>query len=285
VSLRAIDSFEEFARQCEFFVETASEYRADFVVFPELFTVQLLSLMKEKRPGIAARQLAEFTPQYLDLFGEMSIRYNVNIIGGSQFAVIDDRLFNVSYLFRRDGTMGSQAKLHVTPSERKWWGVEPGKGLEVFETDRGKIAILICYDIEFPEICRVATGKGADMLFVPFNTDERTGFLRVSVCARARAVENEVYVVISGCVGNLPFVQNADIHYAESAIYTPSDIAFDRDGIAASCTPNIETMLIHDIDLERLRRHRYAGNVQNWKDRRSDLYRIEFTENGEIQHI
>jgi predicted amidohydrolase len=86
-------------------------------------------------------------------------------------------------------------------------------------------------------------------------------------------------------VGNLPFVQNADIHYAESAIYTPSDIAFDRDGIAASCTPNIETMLIHDIDLERLRRHRYAGNVQNWKDRRSDLYRIEFTENGEIQHI
>jgi predicted amidohydrolase len=164
-------------------------------------------------------------------------------------------------------------------------GSAPGKGLEVFETDRGKIAILICYDIEFPEICRVATGKGADMLFVPFNTDERTGFLRVSVCARARAVENEVYVVISGCVGNLPFVQNADIHYAESAIYTPSDIAFDRDGIAASCTPNIETMLIHDIDLERLRRHRYAGNVQNWKDRRSDLYRIEFTENGEIQHI
>jgi len=283
--LRAIDTFEEFSRQCEFFVDTASEYRADFVLFPELFTTQLLSFTKEKRPGVAARQLAEFTPQYLDLFGEMAIRYNVNIVGGSQFAVEHDRLYNVSYLFRRDGTMESQAKLHITPSERKWWGVEAGERIRVFDTDRGKIAILICYDIEFPELARVATGMGADILMVPFNTDERSSYLRVSVCARARAIENEVYVAISGCVGNLPFVQNADIHYAQSGIFTPSDVSFDRDGIAAQCQANIETMIVHDIDVERLRRHRYSGSVQNWKDRRSDLYRIEYEENGETHRI
>jgi len=284
-ALRSIESFEEFARQCEFFVDTASEYRSDFVLFPELFTTQLLSFTDEKRPGVAARKLAEFTPQYLDLFGEMAIRYNVNIIGGSQFAVENDRLFNVSYLFRRDGTMEQQAKLHITPSERKWWGVEAGDRIRVFDTDRGKIAILICYDIEFPELGRIAAGLGADILMVPFNTDERSGYLRVSACARARAIENEVYVAISGCVGNLPFVQNADIHYAQSGIYTPSDVSFDRDAIAAQCQANIETMIIHDVDIERLRRHRFSGSVQNWKDRRSDLYRIEYEQDGETFRI
>ncbi len=274
--LRSISSFEEFAQQCAFFVDTASEYRSDFVLFPELFTTQLLSFVEEKRPGLAARALAGFTPQYLEMFTDLAIKHNVNIVGGSQFDVVGDRLYNVAYLFRRDGSLERQAKLHITPSERKWWGVEPGERLRIFATDRGKVAILICYDIEFPELGRIAASQGADLILVPFNTDERAGYLRVRACAQARAVENEVYVAISGCVGNLPFVPNADIHYAQSGIYTPSDFAFARDGIAAECTANIETMIIRDVDVEALRRHRYTGTVQNWKDRRTDLYRIEY---------
>ena len=278
--VRTIKSFEEFGWQCEFFVDTASEYRADFVVFPELFTTQLLSFMDERRPGEGARQLAKFTPQYLELFGGLAIKYNVNIIGGSQFAVEEGRLYNFSYLFRRDGSMGRQAKLHTTPSERKWWGVEPGSQLQVFDTDRGKIAILICYDIEFPELARIAAARGADVIFVPFNTEERSGYLRVKCCGQARAIENEVYVVTAGTVGNLPFVDNVDIHYAQSGIYTPSDFPFDRDGVAAECTPNIETMIIRDLDLEMLRRQRQGGTVQNWKDRRKDLYGVTYKPDG-----
>jgi len=281
--LRAIDSFEAFAQQCRFFADTAGDYHSDFLLFPELFTTQLLSADgSEIRPGLAARKLAEYTPRYIDLFRDLAIQYNVNIIGGTQFAVEDDHLYNVAYLFRRDGTLGRQRKLHITPAERRWWGVEAGHGLEVFQTDRGRVAILICYDIEFPELARVAAGKGADILFCPFNTDERAGYLRVRTCAQARAIENEVYVAISGCTGNLPFVEAADIHYAQSGIFTPSDIAFARDGIAAECTANVETMIIHDVDLEMLHRTRYSGTVTNWKDRRTDLYRIHFRdEDGE----
>ncbi len=120
---------------------------------------------------------------------------------------------------------------------------------------------------------------------MPFNTDERAGYLRVRTCAQARAIENQIYVAIAGCVGNLPFAENADIHYAQSGIFTPSDIAFERDGIAAECTPNIETMIISDLDLEILRRARYAGTVQNWKDRRTDLYRLTFREGDEITEV
>ncbi len=283
--MRSIQSFEQFAQQCEFFVDVAGDSRSDFVVFPELFTLQLLSLVAETQPGRAARQLAELTPRYLELFGRLAVRYNVNIIGGSQFTVEDGNLYNVAYLFRRDGTLGKQYKLHITPNEKRWWGVKGGDRLEVFDTDRGKIAILICYDVEFPELCRVAADRGALLLFVPYNTNDRYGHLRVRYCSQARCIENQIYVVTSGCVGNLPQVENADIHYAQSGIFTPSDIPFARDGIANETSPNLDTVLVDDLDLELLRRARRLGSVRNWHDRRTDLYRVHWAETGNAREV
>jgi predicted amidohydrolase/ribosomal protein S18 acetylase RimI-like enzyme len=283
--LRTIRGFDEFAQQCEFFLDTASDYKSDFVLFPELFTTQLLSCVPAGRPGAAARQLAEFTPQYLDFFTEMAVKYNINVIGGSQFVIEHDTLFNTSYLFGRDGTIGKQDKIHITPSERKWWGVTPGNRVEVFQTDCGPVSIQICYDIEFPELTRVASQKGAQIIFVPFNTDTRHGYLRVRHCAQARCIENHVYVAISGCTGNLPFVENADIHYAQSGIFTPADAEFARDAVADECNPNVETVIIHDLDFEQLRRHRESGTVQNWNDRRRDLYRVIYESGDERLEI
>jgi len=283
--MRRIDGFDDFAHQCEFFLDTASDYKCDFVLFPELFTTQLLSCVRARQPGQAARQLADFTSQYLEFFAEMAIKYNLNVIGGSQFVIEHDTLYNISYLFGRDGTIGKQYKIHITPSERKWWGVTPGDTVEIFETDCGTIAIQVCYDIEFPELTRIASAKGAQMIFVPFNTDTRHGYLRVRNCAMARCVENHLFVAISGCTGNLPFVENADIHYAQSGIFTPADAEFARDAIAAECNPNVETVIIHDLDFEQLRRHRESGSVQNWHDRRRDLYSVAYYEDGERREI
>lgn len=283
--MRAIRSFEEFAQQCDFFLDVASDYKSDFILFPELFTTQLLSCVEPTRPGLAARRLADFTTDYLEFFSERAIKFNVNVIGGSHFVLENDALYNVSYLFGRDGTIGKQYKIHVTPSERRWWGIEPGNKVEVFDTDCGKVAIQVCYDIEFPELTRIATSKGAELIFVPYNTDTRHGYQRVKTCAQARCVENQVYVAISGCTGNLPFVENADIHYAQSGIYTPCDAEFARDGIAAECNPNVETVIIHDVDLELLRRYRLEGAVQNWNDRRKDLYRVVYKDGDESHQV
>ncbi len=272
--MRSIKNFKEFATQCEYFVDVASGYKSDFILFPEIFTLQLLSFLPNERPGIAVRQLAEFTSKYLSLFTKLSIKHNINIIGGSHYTKEGDDIYNIAYLFRRDGSIEKQYKIHITPNERNWWGVKPGNKIEVFETDRGKINIQICYDIEFPEISRIATQKGAELVFVPFCTDERYGYLRVRYCAQARCIENGIYAAIAGNVGNLPFVENMDIQYAQSGIYTPSDFQFSRDAVAAECTPNIETVIIHDIDMELLKRHRFSGSTLNWKDRRSDLYEI-----------
>ncbi|MFO7568001.1 MAG: carbon-nitrogen hydrolase family protein [Enhygromyxa sp.] len=272
--MRTISSFEEFSTQCEFFIDTAADYHCDFVLFPELLTNQLLGLLPPERPAMQARKLDRFTAQYVDYFHASAIKYNINVIAGSHLTVENGRLFNIAYLFHRNGRIEKQYKLHITPAEKRWWGVEPGDQVSVFETDMGKVAILICYDVEFPEIARIATSRGAEILFVPYNTDIRAAHIRVRSCAAARCIENHVYSVLSGPIGNLPQVEGADIHYAQAAILTPSDIHFPRDGIAAQATENVEALIIHDLDMAVLRRTRRLGSVRPWLDRRTDLYEV-----------
>ncbi len=118
---------------------------------------------------------------------------------------------------------------------------------------------------------------------MPFNTNDRLGYLRVRSCAQARAIENQLYVAIAGCAGNLPFVENADIHYSQCGVFTPSDVGFARDGIGSESTPNIETVLTHELDLAMTRRNRHAGTVRPFTDRRRDLYgiRVRLPNGGE----
>ncbi|MEO8167915.1 MAG: GNAT family N-acetyltransferase, partial [bacterium] len=127
--MREIKDFDEFARQCQYFVDVASDYKCDFILFPENLTTQLLTFIKADRPGQAMRRLSEFTPQYLELFSRLSIKYDINIIGGTHFTLENDKLYNAAYLFKRDGGIGKQYKLHITPDERRWWGVESGNSI------------------------------------------------------------------------------------------------------------------------------------------------------------
>jgi predicted amidohydrolase len=77
-------------------------------------------------------------------------------------------------------------------------------------------------------------------------------------------------------VGNLTQVEKADTQYVQSGIFSPSDFTFPKDGIVGECSPNIETVVVGEIDLKILRRHRAAGAVTPLKDRRKDLYSLTF---------
>lgn len=274
--MRKINSFDDFARQVEYFTDVASNYKSDFALFPELLTTQLLSFIDNKTlsPEDGIRKLDDYSEDYVNLFTRLSLEYDINIIAGTHLQVEGDDLYNVSYLFKRDGTYEKQYKLHVTPNEKKWWGVKAGNEIKVFNTDCGKIGINICYDVEFPEIARLMSKKGANIIFVPFCTDERHGYLRVKYCSQARAIENQVYVATAGTIGNIPSVENMDINYAQSGIYTPSDFAFPPEAIAGEANPNLETVIIADIDLATLERSRKSGTVTNMRDKRDDLYKI-----------
>ena len=273
---RQIPSFDEFARVVRYFVDTVADYKCDFVVFPEYFAFQLLSIENEAmKPREAILKLADYNERLEALFQDLAIRYNVNIIAGSHPQLeADGRLLNVAHVFLRDGSVHEQPKIHPTPAERYWWQIEGGDYVRAIETDCGPIGVLVCYDSEFPELTRHLVNQGVNILFVPFSTEERSGYLRVRYCAQARAVENQIYVAAAGNVGNLPRVHNMDIHYAQSCILTPCDFPFARDGVAADTTPNVEMIAFADVDLSALATARVHGTVRNLKDRRHDLYSV-----------
>ncbi len=275
---RRVASFQEFIDLVEYFVDVVADYKGDFVVFPELFTLQLLSIEdQELSPAESIEALTKYTPRFRDAMRDMAIRYNINIIGGSHpTRVPNGRVENISYVFLRDGSVHEQAKIHPTPNEVFWWNIEGGHTLNAIETDCGPIGVLICYDSEFPELARHLIDQGVKILFVPFCTDERQSYLRVRYCCQARAVENQCYVVMSGNVGNLPRVANMDIQYAQSCILTPCDFPFARDGIAADTTPNVETVAFADLRPETVTMARNSGTVQNLQDRRHDLYAMQW---------
>lgn len=274
--MRPTRSLEELYAQIEFFVDAVSGYQADLVLFPEFFNGPLMAPWNDQGPAEAVRQLASYTEAIRDEMSRMAVRYNINIIAGSMPEYDGESLYNVCFLLRRDGTWDKQYKVHVTPDEVNCWGLKGGNKVQVFDTDVGKIGILICYDVEFPELPRLLAEAGMNILFVPYWTDTKNSYLRVRLCAQARAIENECYVVISGSVGNLPKVENMDMQYSQAAVFTPSDFAFPHDAVAAEATANSETMLIADLDLDNLREIRSQGSVRNLADRRLDLYQLKW---------
>ncbi len=273
--VRRVSGFEDFANQVEYFVETAADYHADFVVFPEFFSVQLLSVLQPLSPLEGIRKLADdFTEPFIGLMSHLAMKYGLHIVAGSHPIEHGGKLYNQCPVFAPDGRYISQSKLHITPSEKRYWGISGGNELVVLPTPKARIAVQICYDIEFPEATRYLADQGVELIFVPFCTDDRHAYLRVRHCAQARAIENQIFVATAGIIGNLPSVPAMDIHYGQAAVFTPSDFEFARDGIQAIADSNVETLLVTDVDTADLYRSRAAGSVTQRLDRRSDLFEL-----------
>jgi predicted amidohydrolase/ribosomal protein S18 acetylase RimI-like enzyme len=270
--LRPITRFEEFATQVEFFVRSAREYRCQFVLFPEYFSMQLLSFLRDPSPARAVRRLAQLTPEYEALFTKLAVDSGLYIIAGTHPVIQSGELFNAAHLFTPNGQVFRQKKVHLTATEKDSYQMSRGHGFYCYHTDYGNIGILVCYDVEFPEAARVLAEAGTQLLFVPSCTDERQGYCRVRYCAQARASENQIYVAMAGTVGNLPDVPCMATHYGQSAIFTPSDYFFARDGIAAEGNVNQEQLVIADVDLDLLDEQRVNGTVIPLRDMIRDAY-------------
>ena len=267
--IRPVQSFEQFRDQVESLVETAIDYKCHLMVFPEYFTVQLLTLGKTKRPmPEQVRDLAQHVPRFVEMMSGLSRKHHLYIAAGTIPVAGDGKgiVHNDSYFFSPSGEYGVQGKLHMTRFEAEEWDVSPRQRLRVFDTDFGRVAITICYDVEFPELPRVAAQQGAYILIVPSCTDDRQGFLRVRYCAHARAIENQMYVIQSATVGSLPTVPAVSLNYGQAAILTPSDYPFARDGILAEGVVNQEMMIVGELNLKTIRDSRKSGTVLPLRD-------------------
>lgn len=274
--MRAFESPEALLARVEQQVAALASYRCDFVLYPEFFTVPLLTLLPHPGTRAGMRALAGQTPALRTALAALAVKYRVNLVAGSMPVLEGRHLYNVSYLCHRGGRIDQFAKLHPTPGEQRDWKMRGGSQLRAFDTDCGRVGVLICYDVEFPEAARLLAQQGIDVLFVPFWTDSRQGYQRVRYCAQARAIENEHYVVLAGSVGCLPEAPCLDVQYAQSAVFSPSDIGFPHDAIVVEATPDVETTLVCDLERGRLCDLRQQGSVRNSQDRRDDLYQLRW---------
>jgi len=279
--IRPVQHIEQFEEQVEALIDTAADYDCKLVLLPEYFPIQLLTLGNVKRPiKEQVRDLAAHAPRFVELMSAAAKRHGIYLAAGT-IPVLDPdtgTVHNDAHFFGPDGSYGTQGKLHMTRFESDDWIVRARDKLRVFDTAFGKVAITICYDVEFPEIARTAARMGAHILLVPSCTDDRQGFLRVRYCAHARAIENQMYVIVSHTVGSLPMVPAVSLNYGQAAILTPSDFPFSRDGILAEGHPNQEMMVIGDLNLETILQSRVSGTVLPLNDSRNTLEMLKNVE-------
>lgn len=282
--LRPVADFAAFAAQVEAYVDVGDDYDSDIVLFPELLGAQLLSCVApDLAPDAAMRALADtYCQPFEDLFRRLAQEYDRILVAGTHPRRTEGGgLQNVASVFVPGHPPVHQPKLHLTPTERRIWRFDAGHELRVIETDFGRFGVTICYDVQFPEVARLMAEQGVQLLLVPYLTDDRRGYSRVTTCARARAVENQIYVATAGMTGSLPLITDLTAQFAQSGVYTPADFAFPMDGIATEAAPNAEMVIVADVDLALLDHARARGSVLNHQDAAQDGLHVRF--DGEIR--
>lgn len=270
-AMRAVGTFDAFAAQCAHYVAAAAEWNVQVCLFPEFLTTQLMSIPQADGRPAAIGDLEAHTSGYRALFTGLARQHDTTIIAGTHVYARGGKLYNGAHVFAPDGRITVQDKLHLTPTEVSPWALTPGEQLQILDLPFGKAAVLVCYDVEFPELARQARARGADILFVPSCTDDPQGFHRVRHCCHARAIEDQIYVVATHTVGQLPVAWMRS-NIGQAAILTPCDVQFPPGGVQAQGEMNSDQIVVAELDLALLRRARDSGSVRTWQDRRADLY-------------
>lgn len=257
------------------YIDRAVRQHAKLVVFPEYLTGHLLALHPTVSNAEACEILHGYTDAYMEHFSAWSRETGLLLLAGTHIhreGAPAGRYYNEAFLFFPDGRIERHKKVHLTPEEQRAWPLDPGDRFDVFETPLGKIGIQICYDIEFPEGTRLQADRGAELILCPSYTDAAAGYYRVRNCSQARAVENQLYVALSGIVGSMPDVAQVDAGYCQAGVFAPCDRPFPPDGILALGAVNRSAVAAAPADLEQLRLNRTEGGVAPFYDRRPDVY-------------
>lgn len=269
-------SFLEFTQCIDSILQYAAERCVEIITFPEYLTACLV----DKNTNYSA-----FTERYVNLFSELAKKYNIYIAAGTHPSAIYtqsksstagaskklNEIENNAYFFMPNGSYEVQAKIHLVPGE-------PFAGkkntVTIFNHPKAKLAQLVCYDIEFPEIVRAIAKTGVDVILVPTYTTDQQADCRVSFCAQARCIENHLYVVKAPLVGVNNDNSDCPQGYGKAQIFSPCDISFPPKGLVAEGPLNQTFMAIGDLNIEFLKNVREHGSTTPLKHVKSS-YKIE----------
>ncbi len=268
--IQFLNGWDHYARKITDMVAAAAGQGAQLLVMPEYAAMELASLLPGKlrsRPAAQMAALQEYLAPFLELHQALAREHRIYILAGSFPVRLANRAYrNRAHFFAPDGSSDFQDKLQLTRYESEQQLLQPGDAIKVFETGLGRIGVAICYDSEFPLIVRRQTEAGAALILVPSCTDTLAGFHRVHVSCRARALENQCYVVQSPTVGEAAWSETVDVNVGCAGVFTPVDRGFPEDGVLAQGEMNIPQMVYADLHLEYIQDVRSNGQVLNYRD-------------------
>lgn len=257
----------DYVGKLRVWVRTARDEGAQLLVFPEYGAMELASLAEEKYAGDLALSIEAVAARLDDvdaLHNSLAREFGVHICAASSPVKRPGQLpANRARFFGPDGAMGHQDKQIMTRFEREEWQIGPGDTLRLFDTDLGRIGILICYDVEFPLLARRLVEAGAEILLAPSCTDTLQGYWRVRIGAMARALEGQCVVVQAPTIGDAKWLAAADVNIGAAAIYGPPDGPFPETGVLAEGKLGKAGWVYADVSLEDIRAVRDNGSVLN----------------------
>jgi predicted amidohydrolase len=262
-------SLEAWKAHVEGWVQRGRE--ADLLLFPEYGSMELVSLLDAELQADARGQVKAMQV-YLDAFqawyAMLAGKYGRVIVAPSFPILLDDEVINRVFVFSAEGKLaGYQDKLFMTPFEKYDWGVSAGKPqVTVFEADWGSFGIQICYDSEFSLGARFLAEAGAEVLLLPSCTETLRGATRVHVGARARALENQCYTIVSQTIGEAVWTPTVDYNFGYCAAYSTPDLGLPEEGILQMGPRQVEGWLMQDFDTALNQNVREHGGVRNFAD-------------------
>ncbi|ASD63312.1 nitrilase-related carbon-nitrogen hydrolase [Bdellovibrio bacteriovorus] len=251
--LQKHSSFEGWQHSVESWVREAVENKATLLVFPEYGSMELVSLMKEttqQDPKAQVRELDKLKDKFLETYQELAKKYQCAIVAPSiPVKTEQDTFVNRSYFVGPSGGVGVQDKKNVTKLEEELWGiVSGGNAFNVFETRLGDMAVCMSTDVEYPGPAASMAAEGAKILLAPSRSENQIDCNRVHLGARARAMENNAFVVVSQLLGKAPWTATVTENTGYAAIYSPLEEGHPEDGIQAKGTLNEPGWLYSELN-------------------------------------
>lgn len=265
IQMSTVEDKMENVRTVKTYLEKIKDENPDFVILPEMFCcpyqTENFPIYAEKEGGPVWQQLSGYAKQY-----------GIYLIGGSMPEKdAEGNVYNTSYIFDREGKqIGKHRKVHLFDIDIKGGQtfkesdtLTAGDSDTVFDTEFGKIGVMLCFDIRFPELSRMMVNDGAKVIFVPAAFNMTTGPAHWELSFRTRALDNQIYMV--GCAPARD-VSAGYISWGHSIVTDPwgrvIDMLDEKKGI-----------LLAELDMD------YEEQVREelplLKSRRKDMYKLE----------
>ena len=247
------------------YIEKIKAENPDFVILPEMFCcpyqTENFPVYAEKEGGPSWQAMSDYAR-----------KYHIYLIAGSMPEADDvGKVYNTAYIFDRDGKqIGKHRKAHlfdINVKNGQYFKesdtLTSGDHATVFDTEFGKMGVMICYDIRFPEFARTMVLDGARMIFVPAAFNMTTGPAHWELTFRARALDNQIYML--GCAPARD-TQAGYISWGHS-------IVTDSWGKVMKQLDEKEGILIEEIDLDR--EDQIREQLPLLKHRKSEMYHLQ----------